>query len=178
MLTAFVAAAVAIIAVIADQISKYLVVRGMDLHEERSIIDGFFSLYRTENRGAAFSMLSEKQWIFMTLSFIAMAVMVVFLIMYHKRHILMTVSLSMVLGGGIGNMIDRIRLGYVVDFLRPDFVDFATFNVADSFITVGAILLGVYVIFFEPKVEKRLKAEQEEKTAVSEQTENGDENDG
>ncbi|MBQ0108899.1 MAG: signal peptidase II, partial [Clostridiales bacterium] len=119
-----------------------------------------------------------KQWIFMSLACVALGVMVMFLVMYHKRDILMTLSLSMVLGGGIGNMIDRIRLGYVVDFLRPDFVDFATFNVADSFITVGAILLGVYVIFFEPKVEKRLKAEQEEKAAVSEQAENGDENDG
>ncbi|MBQ0108756.1 MAG: signal peptidase II, partial [Clostridiales bacterium] len=134
MLTAFIAAAVAIIAVIADQISKYLVVRGMDLHEERSIVDGFFSLYRTENRGAAFSMLSEKQWIFMTLSFVAMAVMVVFVIIYNKPHIFITVSHSMVLGGGIGNMIDRVANGYVVDFIDFQFMKFAVFNVADIFV--------------------------------------------
>ena len=81
------------------------------------------------------------------------------LIKEYRRHPLMNLSLGMVLGGGIGNMIDRIRLGYVVDFFHTDFIDFAVFNVADCFITVGAVLLAVYVIFFEPRVEKKLQAE-------------------
>ena len=80
------------------------------------------------------------------------------------------VAIAMIVSGGIGNMIDRIRLGYVVDFFKTEFMDFAVFNVADCFITVGAVLLGVYVIFFEPKVEKRLKAEKEAQALATVQT--------
>ena len=153
------AAVVTALIIVFDQVSKYLVVTFMELHGEAKFIPHVISFYRTENRGAAFSMLAEHRWVFMVISFIAMGIIVWLLIKEYKRHTLLTLSLSMVLGGGIGNMIDRIRLGYVVDFLRFDFVDFAIFNVADSFITIGAVLLGVYIIFFEPKVEKRLKAE-------------------
>ena len=64
-------------------------------------------------------------------------------------------------------MIDRIVNGYVTDFFRVDFVDFAVFNVADSFITVGAVLLGVYIIFFEPKVERRLAESKPQKGGES-----------
>ena len=75
---------------------------------------------------------------------------------------LLSVSLSMIIGGGLGNMIDRLFVtdaagnNVVIDFLEFDFVGFAVFNLADTFITVGAVLLAVYVLFFESKVEKRL----------------------
>ena len=73
-------------------------------------------------------------------------------------------------------MIDRIRLEYVVDFFRLDFVDFAIFNVADCFITVGAVLLGVYIIFFDPKVEKELQAQKQAEKEVSEQEKEAQDN--
>ena len=94
----------------------------------------------------------------MVMSFVSMIIITALLVKEYKRHKLMTVSLAMVLGGGIGNMIDRVRLGYVVDFFKTEFIDFAIFNVADCFVTVGAILLAVYVIFYEPKVDAELKA--------------------
>ena len=150
------AAVITAVAVLLDQISKSIVVNGLPLYGEARFIPGVLSFYHTRNTGAAFSMLSDRRWVFMLLSCVAIVGITVMLYFWRSRHVLLTVSLSMILGGGIGNMIDRIVNGYVTDFFRVDFVDFAVFNVADSFITVGAVLLGVYIIFFEPKVERRL----------------------
>jgi len=150
------AAVITAVAVLLDQISKSIVVNGLPLYGEARFIPGVLSFYHTRNTGAAFSMLSDRRWVFMLLSCFAIVAITVMLYFWRSRHVLLTVSLSMILGGGIGNMIDRIVNGYVTDFFRVDFVDFAVFNVADSFITVGAVLLGVYIIFFEPKVERRL----------------------
>ena len=155
------AAVIAVLAIIADQITKYIVVENIDFKGTVPFIPGFMSFYHTRNTGAAFSMFLDQRWVFMVFSFISMGLIIFILIKEYKRHKLLNIALSMVLGGGIGNMIDRIRLGYVVDFFKTEFMDFAVFNVADCFITVGAVLLGVYVIFFEPRVEKRLKAEKE-----------------
>lgn len=150
------AAVITAVAVLLDQISKSIVVNGLPLYGEARFIPGVLSFYHTRNTGAAFSMLSDRRWVFMLLSCVAIVAITVMLYFWRSRHVLLTVSLSMILGGGIGNMIDRIVNGYVTDFFRVDFVDFAVFNVADSFITVGAVLLGVYIIFFEPKVERRI----------------------
>ena len=153
------AAVIAVLAVIADQISKYIVVQNIEYHGTVPFIDGIMNFYHTRNTGAAFSMFSDKRWVFMVFSAISMAIIIYLLIKEYKRHVLLNISLAMILGGGVGNMIDRVRLGYVVDFFRTEFIDFAIFNVADCFITVGAVLLGVYVVFFDAKVEKRIQAE-------------------
>ena len=159
------AAIIAVFAIIADQISKYVVVQNIEYHGEVPFIKGFMSFYHTRNTGAAFSMLSDSRWIFMVFSVLAMAIIVYLLIKEYRRHPLLNIALAMVLGGGIGNMIDRFRLGYVVDFFKLEFIDFAIFNVADCFITVGAILLGVYILFLDAKIEKRLKAQADEAAA-------------
>ncbi len=159
---------VALAVVIADQVGKAIVSANMELYSEAGFIPGVISFYHTRNTGAAFSMLSDKQWVFMVLSAVMIAAISWFLVKHGKRHALLTVALALILGGGIGNMIDRIRLGYVTDFLRFDFVDFAVFNIADSCITVGAVLLGVYILFFEPKVEKRLAAQKAEAASQTE----------
>ena len=161
------AAIIAIFAVVADQLTKYLVVQNIEFRHSAEFIPGFMKFYHTRNTGIAFSMLNEEnqRWIFMLFSFISMGLIIYLLIKESRRHVLMTVALAMVLGGGIGNIIDRVRLGYVVDFFCTEFLDFAVFNVADCFITVGAGLLLVYVIFIEPKVEKRLQTELSEKKA-------------
>ena len=159
------AAIIAVVAIILDQLTKYFVVDSLELYGSSEFIPSILSFYHTRNTGAAFSMLSDQRWVYMVLSIISMGIILYLLIKEYKRHPLMNISLAMILGGGIGNMIDRIRLEYVVDFLKVEFVDFAIFNIADCFVTVGAILLGVYIIFIEPKIYKR---EQAEKAALAE----------
>ena len=148
--------------VILDQITKAIVVSQLELYEEAAFLPGLVRFYHTRNTGAAFSMFSDNRWVFMVFSVIAMALMTYLLIKFHGRHWLLSVSLAAVLGGGIGNMIDRVLCGYVVDFLDFQFMKFAVFNVADIFVTCGSVALAVYIIFIEPKVERRL---QEQKTA-------------
>lgn len=157
--------AIAILAgsVALDQITKALVVSRMDLYESVPVLPGFIRFYRTENTGAAFSLLKDNPWVLMVFTLIAMGVVGFMLVKFFKRHPLLTVSLSMILGGGISNLIDRVAAGKVVDFIDFDFLffgffDFAVFNVADIFVTCGALCLAVYILAVEPKVEKKLRA--------------------
>ncbi len=152
-----VAALIAIGAVVLDQVTKALVVSHMTLHQELPFLPGFMRFYYTQNKGAAFSMLSDHPWVFLVFSAVAMAVIMYLLYRFRGRHPLLTVSLAMILGGGVGNMIDRVVNGYVVDFLDFQFVKFAVFNVADIFVTCGSVALGIYLIAIEPRVEKRLR---------------------
>ncbi len=153
--------------VVLDQLTKLIVRLSMDVGERVRFIPYVMNITYVENDGAAFGMLDNARWVFLVASTVTIVVIVWFLHKYGNRHPLLTTSLAFILGGGIGNMIDRLFVTneageYVVtDFFETAFVKFAVFNVADSFITVGAILLGVYVIFYEPKVEKRIKAAEE-----------------
>ena len=154
---------IVLFAIAFDQFTKYLVVQNIPLHDSVPFIDGFMEFYHTRNTGAAWSIMDGGGWerfILLAVSIIAMGMIVFILYRYYKRHLLLTISLSMVLGGAVGNMIDRIRLEYVVDFLSTQFIRFPTFNIADCFICVGAGLMAVYVIFFDGKIEERIKAEQ------------------
>ncbi len=156
------AAFIAIFAVIADQFTKYLVVQNIEFKGKVDFIPNVMSFYHTRNTGGGFSMLDDGGWqrvLLLTLSFAAMGLVIYILAKFYKRSKLLNISLSMVLGGAVGNMIDRFRLEYVVDFLHTEFMDFPTFNIADCFITVGAALMMVYVLFVDPKIEKRLQAE-------------------
>ncbi|PKM63395.1 MAG: signal peptidase II [Firmicutes bacterium HGW-Firmicutes-21] len=157
--------------VTADQLTKYLVVRFIPLYGEVDFIPFFINLTHVENEGASFGMLSGYRWVFMLFSTVAILGITVFLFKQYKRHKLLTVSLAFVLGGGIGNMIDRIFRGVVVDFFEFTFVRFAIFNVADMFITFGAVLLGIYVIFYEKKTEQTLRATVEESDENTDLTE-------
>lgn len=163
------AAIIAIVAVIADQVTKYIVVQNMpNEHDAIPFINGFMRFERIHNEGGGWSILNGGGWERITLlgiSLFAMALVIYVMVQFNKRHLLLDISLAMVLGGAVGNMIDRFRLKYVVDFLYTEFIDFPTFNIADCFITVGAILLLVYVIFFDAKVEKRIQAEKAAKEA-------------
>ena len=132
-----------------DQVSKLLALAFLRGGDSVVIINKILRLTYVENRGAAFGMLDDKRWIFMILSTIGIAAMAVFLFKFAKGSKLLSVSLSFVIGGGIGNMIDRIFLGFVVDFI--DFYAFPSvwkwvFNIADSFVCVGAGLLMLYII--------------------------------
>lgn len=151
-----------IIAVIGvDQITKHLVPVGTHIE----IIKGFFYITYCENRGAAFSILQNFRWGFIIITIIAVAVMI--RIMTTHKNTLARLSLSLLIGGALGNMIDRLFRGYVVDFFDfyPFGYDFAIFNVADVCITIGVGLLLIYIIFVyrEPVTGKTSAADKANK---------------
>lgn len=168
------AAAIALGAVVLDQITKAFVSSHFAVGDARALFPGL-RLYYTKNDGAAFSILSGHRWLFLWFSMLAMGLIVYLLVRYSRRHPLLTVSLAMVLGGGLGNLIDRVLYGSVVDFLDFTFMRFAVFNVADIFVTCGAVALGVYLLFVEPRVEKRLR-EAEKAAETGETADDGTEN--
>lgn len=141
---------IAAAAVVLDQISKSVVVERLLPIGSAEFLPGFIGFRYCENTGAAFGMMKGFRWGFIILSTVAIAAIAVYLIICRKKvHPLTGVAMAMIVGGGIGNQIDRIANGYVVDFIEFQFVDFAIFNVADSFVTVGAVLIIISVIFFD-----------------------------
>ena len=154
-----------IVAVAFDQITKYLVVANMELYESIDVIPGVFRFTYIQNRGAAFGSLDEHRWIFMVLSTVAIVAIIAFLFWKKPQSKLLLASLILITGGGIGNMIDRVYLGYVIDFL--DFCAFPqiwmwVFNVADSFVCIGAGMLALWMIL---DTLKEMKKEKEKKLA-------------
>ena len=135
--------------VLLDQISKILVYNFLDREEPLYIIKGVLRFTYVENDGAAFGMLGDHRWVFMILSTIGIAAVLVYMWKFRPESKLACTALSFIVGGGIGNMIDRIRLGYVIDFI--DFCAFPklwmwVFNIADSFVCVGAGMMIFYLI--------------------------------
>lgn len=148
-----------------DQISKYLVVQNIALGETVKCIDGLFHLTYIRNKGAAFGMLADHRWVFMAVSVAAIAAIFVYLWRAKPKSPWLKAALGMIMGGGIGNMIDRTVNGYVVDFFEVEFVKFAVFNVADAFVTVACGILVVYLAadaVREGKAEKARKSEKNE----------------
>ncbi len=148
--------------VLLDQITKNLVVKNMELHDEIPVIKGFFNLYYVRNKGAGLGILSNARWVFMTLTTVIIIASVLLLLVNYFKHWLADLSIIFIIGGGIGNMIDRVVLGEVVDFFQFQikFFDFI-FNVADVFVTFGTVLFVVYFIFiYDKQKEKSLIDEQ------------------
>ncbi|NST28070.1 signal peptidase II [Enterococcus faecalis] len=132
-----------------DQWSKYLTVQNISLGETKEFIPGFLSLTHLRNTGAAWSLLEGKMIFFYVITFRVCVVIIYLLIKNYKKSIWYSVGLSFVLAGAIGNFIDRVRLGYVVDMLQTDFMNFPIFNVADSTLVVGVICIFIYLILDE-----------------------------
>ncbi len=151
-------ALVAAVIVGADQLSKLLVVEQIPLHTQVPVIPGLFHLTYARNTGAAFSMFAGMQWLF-ALVFALFAVAIVW--EFSKKRLPFKSwerwCIVGVFAGGLGNMIDRLRLGYVVDMIEVEFISFPVFNVADCFITCGCIALIVSVFFFNKEFWKEEK---------------------
>ena len=139
----------AAVAVILDQISKVLVLRYIPLKGWVDAIPGVFHLTSVQNTGAAFSSFEGMRWLFVGI-FVVLTAAVLF--EYFKKPLPFAPferwCLAAIYGGALGNVIDRIRLGYVVDMICVDFIDFPVFNVADCFITCGCFALMIHIIFF------------------------------
>lgn len=132
--------------IVVDQITKALASAYLKTITTFPIIDGVIHFTYTENTGMAFGMLKDKRWIFMTVSTILIIAMGLYLYLIKSEGRLYDVAIAMIVSGGIGNMIDRIGLGYVVDFIDFRIINFAIFNGADSFVCVGAGLLMLALI--------------------------------
>lgn len=135
-------------AVTIDQLTKLWIVKNIALHTDLPVWNGVFHLTYTQNTGAAFSSLEGQHWLFV----LVLVGFLVFIIWEFpkKRMDFTTVErwlLVAIFAGGLGNMIDRLRLGYVVDMVEVEFMNFAVFNVADIFITCGCFLLIAHLIF-------------------------------
>lgn len=141
--------------VVLDQFTKWLAVEYLIPIGTVPIIKDALHLTYVENPGAAFGMMQNSRWIFLLVSTVAIIAIIIYLIKFAPKNKLALLSLAFILGGGIGNMIDRVALGYVVDFIDFRLINFAVFNVADSFVCVGAALLIIYVLFIEGKENKR-----------------------
>ena len=140
-----------------DQLTKWLAATFLVRGGTTPLWEGVLHLTYVENRGAAFGMLKDAPWVFNSFSVIAIVALSLYLFLGHASGRLYEISVAMIISGGIGNMIDRTLLGYVVDFIDFRIINFAVFNGADSFVCVGAglmILALVREIIAESRAEK------------------------
>ncbi|HBA67511.1 MAG TPA: signal peptidase II [Methylococcaceae bacterium] len=146
------------VVLILDQITKLAVAANMQLYQSIQVLP-FFNLTYVHNTGAAFSFLSEaggwQRWFFAVLAFVISVVITVWLARLKRHETLLAVSLALVLGGAVGNLIDRLAYGYVIDFLDVYYQDWhwPAFNIADSAITIGVVLMIAESFGLGKKVE-------------------------
>ena len=169
---------IVIAVIVIDQVSKYIILTTMQLGESFNLIKYVLNITFTTNTGASFGILKNHRWVFMILSTVALVLMaasIVYLMQKKlKGNTVIITALSLMLGGGSGNMIDRVIRGEVVDFFEFAFVNFAIFNAADSFICIGSVLFcicvfsGKYSLFDKDKKDKAGETE-----TTGENTENG-----
>lgn len=132
-----------VVLVALDQWSKLWIVKHIPLGSIHKGLPSIFSLTYLRNYGAAFSILQNQQWFFVILTIVVVGAAIYYFIRNLNGSFWFLLSLSLIISGGLGNFIDRVRLGYVVDMVHLDFMDFAIFNVADSYLTVGVVMLFI-----------------------------------
>lgn len=175
----FIWLAIIAVTVFIDQITKYLTIFYLKPIDTLPIIQDVIHLTYVENTGAAFGMMKDSRWVFMLVSSVAIVGILGYMV-YHiwikkqPMHWAQALSLSFIVGGGIGNMIDRTLLGYVVDMIDFRLINFAVFNVADSFVCVGA---GIMILYLILEMVKETKAEKAARAAEIESAESAGEAD-
>ena len=152
--------------VVLDRLVKYWAMTVLAPAVEIEGIRGIFHFYYVENTGAAFSILREHTWILIVITAVVVAAGL-YILFFKKISLPYQICIAAIVGGGIGNLIDRIFYGYVVDMFMFDFVEFAIFNVADIFITLGGIAILVVLLFFD-KENPLLKRKSEVAETINE----------
>lgn len=133
-----------------DQLSKYWALNYLKDAESIPVIQNMFHLTYVENRGAAFGMFQNNQIIFIVVAILA-SIFGLYYLHTKKVHLVGKIGILLIISGAIGNLIDRVRLGFVVDYFDFRIIWEYVFNVADVFVVVGTMLLCVYILFFEDK---------------------------
>lgn len=150
----FLILAISILLIGADQITKYFVDLKLKPIGTVEVIKGFFSLDYLENKGAALGILQDHRWVFIVLTTIVCIAMIVFLFHYKKHNFWTYSTICLIFAGGVGNLIDRIFRGYVIDFIYIHFFSYR-FNIADICVTVGSIVFIITMIMLEKNERKK-----------------------
>ena len=145
--------------VVADQILKWWIVSHLDLYQSMPLIPGIVELKYIRNTGGGFSILTDHTWLLTVLTIILMLVIGWLMVKKVFTHPAALWTLSLIIGGGLGNLIDRVRLGYVVDMFNLKFMNYPVFNIADICVVCGAIGFAVYYLFFHDKLTKKRMTE-------------------
>ncbi len=140
---------VAAATVAADQFAKWLISTRLTLTDCITAIPGLFDIVYVRNFGAAFSMMSGRVSLLSVISVVFCLGVIVYWIVKRPKKPLLCASLSLMFAGALGNAVDRIARGYVVDFVKTTFIEFPVFNIADIAIVIGAALLVVYAVWFD-----------------------------
>ena len=134
-----------ILGIIIDQIVKFAIVNDLELSQHKVLINGVLSLTHLRNNGAAWSLLEGQQWFFTIITIIVLIVAIWVLIKNINKN-WYAFSLTLIISGALGNFIDRIRQGYVVDMFQLDFINFPIFNVADILLSIGFVVLFIAIL--------------------------------
>jgi signal peptidase II len=117
------------------------------------VIPNVLSVYYSENNGAAWSIMSGKVIMLIILSLFFLGILILFSCKFKEKNVFYSICYSFIIGGALGNLIDRIVLSYVRDFVKVDFFNFPIFNLADSFLVLGVLMFCVFIFFIYPKIE-------------------------
>ena len=146
----------------ADQALKLWVVANLGLYESMPLLPGIVELYYIQNTGGGFSVMTGHTWLLAALTVVLMAILGALIVKKVFTHPLAVWSLILIIGGGLGNLIDRVRLGYVVDMFNLEFMRYPVFNIADIFVVCGAFVFAFYYLLLHDKVTAQTKTKTEE----------------
>lgn len=150
----FFAIGIAVVIAAIDQVIKYFIAARLKPIGSVAVIDNLFQLTYVENRGVAFGMFKDMRWLFVVLTALMIAVILFYMFKKRPSSKLFYVCAGMIIGGGVGNLIDRVFNGYVIDYISLSFFP-PVCNFADYCITIGVIILAVYILFFNDKFRKK-----------------------
>ena len=135
-----------VLLIVLDQLVKWTIVSNIKLGEVKGFIPSIMSLTYIQNTGAAFSILENQQWLFTIITLLVIGGAIWYLIKNIKGSFWLISGLTLIIAGGLGNFIDRLRQGFVVDMFQVDFINFAVFNVADTYLTFGVLIMLLVII--------------------------------
>lgn len=135
-----------VLLIVLDQLVKWAVVSNIKLGEVKGFVPSIMSLTYLQNTGAAFSILENQQWLFTIITLLVICGAIWYLIKNIKGSFWLISGLTLIIAGGLGNFIDRLRQGFVVDMFQVDFINFAVFNVADTYLTFGVLIMLLVII--------------------------------
>ena len=135
-----------VLLIVLDQLVKWAVVSNIKLGEVKGFVPSIMSLTYLQNTGAAFSILENQQWLFTIITLLVIGGAIWYLIKNIKGSFWLISGLTLIIAGGLGNFIDRLRQGFVVDMFQFDFINFAVFNVADTYLTFGVFIMLLVII--------------------------------